>query len=288
MNKIPVGRTLAFAYGFLFHNIGRVVRVTWIAAVVSAFVSYFSDSYLLEHQGELTPENMTAAGRYMAILFGGALVLLFVSSVAAVGVTREALGFSTGSGPLYFPVGRTELRMFAATLRYTLGVMALFVLWYAVSWVALRLAGVELGPDLDPGDVEPTPALLTAFGLAFALLVYLFVSTIRMGFFLAPSITAERRGGVRRSHELTRGNFFRILVIFFTVILPVLGLYLVRNTIVDGEMLTATQRMALQAMGAIISVLFSGLFYAAATHAYQEVIGASPTPQRDVMPGTGA
>ena len=136
--------------------------------------------------------------------------------------------------------------------------------------------------EVDVEALELSPALMMATALAMALFLYLLVSAIRMGFFLPATITAENRGGVRRSHELTRGNFFRIVTVLIAVAVPVAGLYLVRNTLIDGETLSATQRMALQAIGAIISVLFSGLFYAAAAHAYQSVLGIEATLPRDV------
>jgi hypothetical protein len=251
--------------------------VTWIAALITAAVSFATQAYYLQHQSQFTADNLGAVGTYVAILLGGMLVVVFVSGIAAIGVTREAFGFSTGASPIYFPVGRTEWRMFGANLRYALGVSALLILWYAVTWIGLRLAGVEIGPNLDPNTIEQTPALYAAIALSTALFVYVMVSAVRMGFFLAATIAAETRGGVRRAHHLTRGNFWRVMAVLLSVVFPVLVLFAIRDAAISrGGELAVGQRLALQAIGAIISVLLSGLFYGAAAHAYQALVSDEP------------
>ena len=278
MNKIPVGQTVAFAYQFLFGRIGRILRVSWIAAVVTALVSFGTETYYQQHEAEFTAANLPAVGTYIALLLGGFLVVLFVSGVAAVGVTREAFGFSTGTSPIYFPLGRTEWRMFGANLRYALGLSALFILWWAVFWIGMRLAGVEIGADMQPQDIEPTPAVSGALALSMALFAYVVVSAIRMGFFLVSTIVAETRGGVRRAHDLTRRNFWRVVAVLLSVLFPVVVLFVLRNAIIGVDTLTMTQRVAAQAIGAIISILLSGLFYSAAAYAYQALVGNTRPP----------
>jgi hypothetical protein len=279
MSKIPVGQTVAFAYKFLFGRIGRILRVTWIAALITAIVSFGTQSYFLQHEAELTAQNLGAVGTYLGILLGGMLLVVFVSGIAAIGVTREAFGFSTGTGPIYFPVGRTEWRMFGANLRYALGVSALLILWYAVSWIGLRLAGVEIGPNFDPNTIERTPPFYAALALSAALFLYAVVSALRMGFFLAATIAAETRGGVRRAHDLTRRNLWRVVAVLLSVVFPILVLFAIRDAAISGGgELAVGQRAALQAIGAIISVLLSGVFYGAAAYAYRSLVGEERPP----------
>ena len=53
MNKIPVGRTIIFAYAFLFRNIGTIVGIAWLPAVLTAAVGYLARTYAMSHRAEL-------------------------------------------------------------------------------------------------------------------------------------------------------------------------------------------------------------------------------------------
>ena len=53
MKKIPVGTTIAFAYRFLVTEIGTIVGIAWLPAVLSSTVSYFARLYAVEHRALL-------------------------------------------------------------------------------------------------------------------------------------------------------------------------------------------------------------------------------------------
>ena len=278
MKKVPVWQTIAFAYRFLFRNITGILRVTWISALINAAGGYWLSRFLAEHRAEFDAGDFSAfTPVVMLAIFATLLVSLYASGVAAVGLTREAFGLSTGGSPLYFPLGRTERRMFAALLRYILGVSALFLLALAVSGAAFELSGL----DLEDAQQEMTPAQIFALALSVALSLYAGLSALRMGFFLPATITAEKRGGLRRSHELTKGNLGRIIIVGVAVTLPFLLLMQARAALTTGVLTGPEQPLVSQLFTLVISILFSGLFYSASAYAYRAVIGLGESDYRE-------
>ena len=85
MNKIPVGKTVAFAYNFLFTRFGTVVAVAGLPAVLASAVDYLVRSYTS------TDETEATAGTNLLIWLLGTVTTVFISSVATVGITRAAL-----------------------------------------------------------------------------------------------------------------------------------------------------------------------------------------------------
>jgi hypothetical protein len=183
----------------------------------------------------------------------------------------------TGRGPLYFPLGRTEWRMFAAILRYILGVGALVLLALAVTGAAFELSGL----DVEAAQQEMTPVQAVALGVSFALSLYAALSALRMGFFLPATIVAEKRGGLRRSHELTRGNLLRIIVVIVAVTLPFFLLLEARAALTTGVLTGPEQPLVSQLFTLAISILLSGLFYSASAYAYQAVIGLADSDRAE-------
>jgi len=138
MNKIPVGQTVAFAYNFVFTRMGTVVAIAGLPAVLASAVDYLMRRY---SSSEDTPE---AAWTDLFIWLAGTVTLIFISSVATVGITHAALGLPLGPKAYSFPVGPLELRMFGAKLRFWIGVAVLILLAFFVSGAAFMLGGVPL------------------------------------------------------------------------------------------------------------------------------------------------
>ena len=144
MQKIPVGQTIASAYRFLFSEIGTIVGIAWIPALLSSFENYLVRIYASMNRPALEAGDPTAAGAYFMVSLGSLLVTIFASSMVAVAITRQILGTRRSGVIAYFAIGKPEWRMFNANLRYVLGIVVLVVLAVAISVVAFLLAGIPL------------------------------------------------------------------------------------------------------------------------------------------------
>ena len=63
MNKLPIGQTVRFAYGFTLHELGTIIGLIWVPMVALAVVNFLP--YAL---GDTMPSpdiNPTAAGAIM-------------------------------------------------------------------------------------------------------------------------------------------------------------------------------------------------------------------------------
>jgi hypothetical protein len=289
MNKIPVGKTVAFAYNFLFTRFGTVVGITALPALLAATVDYLVRSYIS------TEDTTSATGTNLLISLAGMGTTIFIWAVTSVGLIRAALGQPIGSSAYYFPVGMVELRMFAAMLRFWLGVVVLIFLASLLSGFGFMLAGVPLDGSSEP---EPSAALLIAGLITWAAFGYAIYTIVRMGFLLSPTVVCENKG-LQRSNDLTRGNFWRIVAILFALILPILFLLSIVGAVIlraalgndyrqiiedDGmdelirraEEAIAQNVLLWEAFNIMIFILAAGLIYGAAAYAYQVATGKSP------------
>jgi hypothetical protein len=291
MNKIPVGKTVAFAYNFLFTRIGTVVGVAGLPAVLASAVDYLVRSYTS------TEETEASAGTNLLIWLIGTVTTIFISSVATVGITRAALGLPLGAGAYYFPVGPLDLRMFLAKLRFWIGVVVLLILASLVASVSFMLAGVPID---GAGTVEPSAATLVAGLATWAAFGYAIVTILRMGFLLSATVVSEDKGGLQRSHDLARGNFWRMVAVVLALAAPILVLVSTASLVIlstalgpdyvqvleqdgmlelmrRGEEAVAQNLLLWEAFNTAIFILASGLIYAASAHAYRALTG-KPLP----------
>lgn len=219
MRKIPVGKTIAYAYGFLVHRIATVVSLTLVPALLYAAADYVNHRFAAANAARFQEGDLQTIGLYLLLSGTSLLVVLFATSLAAVGITEEVLGIRGPSGIVSFRTGRAEWRMMLATVRYFLGAVVLLGFAVIVSAIALTVAGVSLNPDAPPPP--PSIALAIAVILSAVVFVYVFASLLRMTFLLAPTVVAEAKGGIKRSHELTKGNVWRMLAVIAAVGAPI-------------------------------------------------------------------
>lgn len=296
MNKIPVGKTVAFAYEFLITRFGTVVGVAGLPALLSSAVDYLVRSYTS------TEESEAVAGTNLLIWLLGTVTTIFISSVATVGITRAALGLPLGAGAYYFPVGPLELRMFVAKLRFWLGVVVLLILASLIASVSFMLAGVPID---GAGTVEPSAATLVAGLATWAAFGFAIVTILRMGFLLSATVVSEEKGGLQRSHDLARGNFLRMAAVVLALAAPILVLVSVASLIIlraalgpdyaqvleqdgmfelmrRGEEAVAQNLLLWEVFNTAIFILASGLIYGASAYAYR-ALTAKPLPDTNVF-----
>jgi hypothetical protein len=294
MQKIPVGQTIAFAYHFLFARIGTIIGIAWLPAVLSSAVSYMTSTYAANHRVEFEAGDPQATGAYFLISIFALVVTVFMASVVAVGITRQVLGQGSSGVVLYFAAGRTEWRMLAANVRYLLAIFAMIAFATTITVIAFLLSGIPLDA---PDRIVPSAATILAGLISWVVFLYALVTILRVGFLLSPSIVAEEKGGLRRSYELTKGNFWRALAIMLALGLPFLVLVLGGEAAVLRAALgpefarmnpTEFFQRAGQAMEAkllpwtifttVVFILGSGLIYSGAAFAYRAVTGDERQP----------
>jgi hypothetical protein len=294
MKKIPVGQTIAFAYRFLFAEIGTIVGIAWVPAVLSSFAAYLAQIYVNTHKADIQNGVPEIMGAYFAVSLSTLLVTVFAASIVGIAITQHVLGHQKSGVIAYFAAGRSEWRMFAANVRYLLGGAALIGLAAAITIAAFLLAGVPLDA---PEQMRPTAATLLAGLISWFVFLYAFVTILRMGFLLPATIVAEENGGLRRSHELTRGNFWRALAVILALGVPILLLLFAGEAAVlrsalgpdvartnpteffqRAEQAMRDKLLPWQIFSAVVFVLASGLIYGGSAFAYRALVGQGPQP----------
>jgi hypothetical protein len=206
--KVPVGGTIARAYGFAFGNIVDNLGAIWIPVAILWTANYFLQPSL---ESQLRAQHDPQAAFAQAPMLLGLMAIGFIAQSAQLAsLTREALGLRRGSAFLQFPFGAATWRMLGSTLLFFL-VMAIFYVGLilviaivgGISAVAFKTAGVAF-----------------TIALFFVLLCAFFYIATRLSFFLPAVAVAEKKVSLVRAWELTAGNFWRIFTTMFVILLP--------------------------------------------------------------------
>jgi hypothetical protein len=213
MRKIPVWKTIAQGYSFTFGQLGTIIGLIWVPMVIVAVAGYFVMSqYYSAIPAALEQGDSAAAGRSLLIVILWSVVSLLLSSIMYASVTRQALGLRHGPALISFQFGAAELRVFGAVV--ALAAILLFFL-------SLYLFAAGLAAGL--GQQAGSAAANARVGLtALIFLPMLFYAMVRLSFLLIPATVAEGTIALQRSWQLTRGNFWRIVLIGIVTLTPLL------------------------------------------------------------------
>jgi hypothetical protein len=215
MQKIPVGATIAHAYRFAFGDALLVFKAIWLPLLASlAVLLLFSRRIAL---------FLTAVQAHdpSAISLFGPLVLLFplivVFYFAAFAAATEA---ALGRAPQTWFANHFNRPMWRL-LGGVLGAMGVL----AVVAIVLLIASFAIGTGLNI-LVKAVPATGAVGAVGAVLLAIVIVGLIvfvalRLLFLLGPVSVSEQQMGLRRSWELSQGNFWRILLITLAITIPV-------------------------------------------------------------------
>jgi len=205
MNKLPVGQIIRSAYAFTFGEIGTVIGLIWIPTLINAIASFI----FLEVGGG-ADGSAAVPGAFVLYV----IMLVVLTAMMAVAVTKQALGIRKGPALAYFSLGANEWRVVGGFGLLYLVLMA-FLLMFGLIGAVLGLAG---GAVLQNQSVMVATA--GALGLVgVAAMIYVFV---RLSFFFVPVALNEGGLSLPRSWQLTAGNFWRIFAIGLAVTLPLL------------------------------------------------------------------
>lgn len=235
--KIPVGATIARTYGFAFGNFFTNLGAVWIPFALLMASSYFLMPHYISafaHMPHLpstrpgaAPDiaaaqavlraDMKVVGAAAPYLLTALAIGLVSAAAMFAALTREALGLRKGSVLLVFPFGAACWRLLGAYLLLALVFIGLY-LGLALTGVILGVIIAVLGGVIG-GAVAAASAIAVVLAVLVAVAAFIFVS-VRLSFFVPAIVVAERRISLGRSWELTRGNFWRIVGIVLSVLIP--------------------------------------------------------------------
>ena len=203
MTKIPVGKTIAYAYGFTFGNFLTVLGLSWaplaIMAVVALFAlpAYFNGMVAIVTTGDASA--FFAAAGLMFVLF----IAVFAGFIMIyVAIARQALGLRTGPAFFYFSLDAAFWRLLLA---YLVTIVIALGLGIALS-IFTGIAVVVFAP------LAILVPIAAVFGMVYGVL--------RLTFLLPPIAVAEERQLISRSWALGKGNFWRMFAVLLAIVIP--------------------------------------------------------------------
>ncbi len=203
MAKIPVGRTIAYAYGFTFGNFLTVLGLSWVPLALMAAAGILAlPTYLAGVQAVLTNGDVSG------LVTGGGLMFLFGIVVFAgfimiyVAIARQALGLRSGPAFFYFSLDAAFWRLLLA---------------YLLTIVIAIAGGILIA--IVSGILVVVFAPLAAVAVLVALPGLLYV-VLRLTFLQPAVAVAEESRVVGRSWSLGKGNFWRIFAVLLGIMVP--------------------------------------------------------------------
>ncbi len=291
MNKIPVGQTIRFAYAFTFGEIGTIIGLIWIPTLINAVASFFVlrayyDTLINSFENGMPPSG---AGLGWPLLL--AFLAMLLLAMIGVAVTQQALGLRQGPAFARISLGSAEWRAFGGFF----GLYLLLVLFIAVFAIVVSAASLA---STNAAQSNPASAGLLAGVIGLAVLIgvgILLYLVVRLSFLLVPSVVDGGEFGLSRSWLLTKGNFWRIVLIGLATLLPIVLILSVVQLVLFGpgyfipdlqqggdaaarvrglvdKMRTTRENMpVLMGLSFVISPLLYGLMFSAAAFAYRSL-----------------
>ena len=217
--KIPFERTLVGAYRFALTNLLSIFGIAWFPFAIVGCVAvglFYSLLPVLNTVFSTTMDKWdeTQAVPFFSSMLGALALLIVVVFVAhamvMVGLMRKALGQQPEPVYFYFSLGAPVWRMIGAY------VLLLLLAWGATIAFAVGIGLIVIGFS----RVSQLAQSIVTFVLMVTAIFGGIYAFVRVQFFLPAVVVAERHIGLRRSWNLGRGNFWRIVGITILVTLP--------------------------------------------------------------------
>jgi hypothetical protein len=302
MEKVPVGRSIAHAYEFLFGRIFQIIGTAWLPALLYATGYYFFLQNAVTWLAPLT-HDQAALTRGIAATCGIFLLALVCRAVIGIALTQEALGIRKDIALAHFVVGPREIRLFFAQIRLLLIVIVLDVALVAVVVMGLG-AAAKYGAATPPSPLIAGKSLVVIGAVIAAVLLYVaFVLTVlKLSFLLTAVASVERHAKIRRAWQLAGGSGWRIVFVLVGVFLPLgailfgaayllfgAGLAAVMHSSAPGSVARAhamlqfyaDHAMAMAGLVGVMVMAGSALFAGATAAAYRTVTGHEEEEHED-------
>lgn len=211
MSKMPIWPTVAASYRFTFGHIGRIIALIWLPALILVAGSYFLElPYLRLIQAHgADGEALLRNSSPMLGHFANVLVSLLATAMILAAIAREILQPKEGSALFRLPPPGAVLRIlgsYAGLIGVAILLVLAMMLLAILAGSAAKMAGI--------GGVVPAVVVVM-----YLLLIY---CVVRLSFFIAPVVVEERRFGLERSWKLSRGNFWRIVLMSLMTTVPIM------------------------------------------------------------------
>jgi hypothetical protein len=238
MAKIPVGKTIADAYGFAFGKFLTNVGIVWLPlALLLAAGWYFLPPYfaaLTDVMSHLKPVVLPNGATFVALngMMGAyrLAIIFYIAQVALaaqmmLGLTREAFGQRQGPAFAYLSVGPAFWRLFGAYLAVVVILLAVDYALVIAAVLVAAVAGIAGAAVVAIVNVADKTALAIVAGASIVALILAVAAAVlyirvRLTFLLTPAIVAEGKLTLARPWQLARGNFWRIVVIGIAIFVP--------------------------------------------------------------------
>ncbi len=219
MAKIPVGKTIAHAYGFAFEGFPRILGVMWPSLFLMWMPGILLRPQITALSAQMASQNYSAFHEMWPVFVFLYPMMFVLIAVQMIGISQLALGRHKGPAWFYFSLGKPVWRWIGTLL---LMIVALFV-----GWLLILLADLAVGAllRLMIGGNAILGALLGLMIAIFTLasLCLLFYGWVRLSFLFTPVIAAEEEGfALARGWTLGKGNFWRMFAILLVIFGPFL------------------------------------------------------------------
>ena len=226
MAKIPVGATIARAYGFAFGDFLKILSITWLPWLALSLLSRPLLGSMATLFQNIAAGKFGNTGHLLALLVPLYLLGFYALFMQIAGITQQALGLRTGSPYYYLTFGKPVWRLIGAfflTILIVIGLYVVVLLTGVVLGAAMTLLAKALNLE---GGLKGALTLLTVAVFFAVYCAYIYI-LFRLTFLLNPIIIAESRIDFRRSWSLGKGNFWRMFLILLAVIIPVMIVFVV-------------------------------------------------------------
>lgn len=301
--KIPFERTVAAAYRFVLENFVSVLGIGWVPYLLAGLIGTALLSAVLPQldlvlQSGQEKWNQDQVGQLIAPIAGAgfvfAIAVILAAAMVMVGMMRKALGQHSAPVYFFFSLGSQVWRMIGAYI------LLLLLLWAVTVVIAIGIGIVSFVlAKSAPAAQMPVTALLACIAVLWGI-----YAVVRVQFFLPAVVVAENHIGLRRSWNLGRGNFWRIVGIVIVIVLPIgivhsiLTNILVQTSVAThpmtmmnpdevrlyfAAMMNAARRVwpILLLIELLYMAIVTGLAAGAIANAYNSVTGAtSPDPAK--------
>ena len=226
MTKIPVGKTIARAYGFAFRDFFRILGVMWLPWSILWLPGIFLQQRMIALQQRIISGDTSVSRMIWLIFLPVYLAMIVILFMQIIGIAKLALGIKKGPAWFYFSLDKPVWRLIGSWL--------LLIVALIIGYFALLLAGVVLGfgiamltKTVNNGLFNGLIAILLAVAAIAAWCAYIY-AVVRLTFLLVPVIAAEEEGfALARSWTLGLGNFWRMFVVLLAVLAPFIVIELV-------------------------------------------------------------
>src|SRR5215831_2893592 len=117
MAKIPIGKTVQYAYSFTFGGLLNLLGTAWVGILILAVANYF---FMRPYMGAFASFQTTRDFAQFASVFPLALIYflatMIIYAMIKVVVLRQALGLSTQRHAAYFSLGKPVWQLLLAYL----------------------------------------------------------------------------------------------------------------------------------------------------------------------------